>query len=92
MHKDIVFTYPASVEALGSSTRCDVQGMYTKKRLITVQGHPEFNDHIVRELLKTRHEQKIFDDATYQDAIDRVENSQDGVVIAGAFLKFLQET
>jgi len=89
MHRDIVYDYPPTVERLGTSPICEVQGMYTTKRLITVQGHPEFNEQIVRELLATRHEQGIFDDVLFRDMIGRVANEHDGVAVAGAFLKFL---
>lgn len=91
MHRDIVFTYPPSVEQLGHSPRCDVQGMYEKKRLITVQGHPEFNGDIVSELLDSRHEKGIFDDATYKDGMERVRRHHDGVAVAAAFIRFLLE-
>lgn len=89
MHRDVVQSYPPNVEHLGSSPRCDVQGMYVKNRLITVQGHPEFNEQIVRELLETRHEQGVFDDELYQEAVGRVANHHDGVVVGAAFIKFL---
>ena len=89
MHKDIVYTYPPEVEPLGSSPRCEVQGMLIPRRLITIQGHPEFNAEIVTELLEARHEQGIFDDKTYEDAMRRVETDQDGVLVSGVFLKFL---
>ena len=89
MHKDIVFTYPPEVEPLGSSPRCEVQGMLIPKRVITIQGHPEFNAEIVAELLEARHKQGIFDEKTYEDAIQRVGKEQDGVLVSGVFLKFL---
>ena len=89
MHRDVVASYPSEVEKLGSSPRCDVQGMWAKNRLITVQGHPEFNEQIVRELLESRHKKGIFDDSTFQDAMGRVGNHHDGVVVAAAFLRFL---
>ncbi|KAL9125137.1 MAG: hypothetical protein Q9217_005613 [Psora testacea] len=91
MHKDIVYHYPSGLEELGSSDRCQVQGMYIPKRLITVQGHPEFTEEIVRELLVARHEQGIFDDDVFDDAIGRVADEQDGVLVAAAFLRFLRE-
>ena len=65
--------------------------MYVPRRLITVQGHPEFNKDIVTELLETRHEQRIFDDETFEDGMARVGNAQDGVVVAKAFLRFAME-
>ncbi|KAN0096132.1 class I glutamine amidotransferase-like protein [Hyaloscypha variabilis] len=91
MHRDVVFEYPDGVEELAYTDKCSVQGMYIPKRLITIQGHPEFNEEIVRELLVFRHQQKIFDDEVFEDAMARVDKYQDGVVVAKAFLKFLLE-
>ena len=91
MHKDIVYHYPPGVEQLGSSSSCQVQGMYIPRKMITVQGHPEFTEDIVRELLVARHEQGIFDDEVFEDAIRSVGDEQDGVLVAAAFLRFLME-
>ena len=91
MHKDLVYSYPAGVEELGSSDKCKVQGMYIPKKLITVQGHPEFTEEIEEELIRTRHEQLIFDQKLYEDAMARVGQEQDGVLVAQGFLKFLLE-
>jgi GMP synthase-like glutamine amidotransferase len=92
MHKDIVYNLPSDeVELLGSTPLCQIHGMYTKGRLISIQGHPEFTKDIVTEIVETRHGQGIFDDATYQDAMKRVGKDHDGVVVAQAFLRFLLE-
>lgn len=91
MHKDIVFDYPPGVEKLGASPRCLTQGMYAKARLISVQGHPEFHEGIVSRLVKMRHEQGIFEDEQARDALSRVGDKHDGVIIAQAFLRFLLE-
>jgi GMP synthase-like glutamine amidotransferase len=91
MHKDIVFSYPEDVEKLGGSPRCLVQGMYKKGRLISVQGHPEFNEGIVTHLVKMRADQGIFEEEQGRDALERVGKHHDGVVIAKAFLRFLLE-
>lgn len=91
MHKDIVYEYPEGVEELGSSGPCKVQGMYVKDRMITVQGHPEFTEDIVAELLEKRHDQGIFGDEIYEEAKARVGKPHDGVLVAQAFLNFLME-
>ncbi|TVY46928.1 putative glutamine amidotransferase-like protein [Lachnellula occidentalis] len=91
MHRDIVYEYPEGVEELAYTEKCAVQGMYVAKRLITVQGHPEFNEEIVREILDARHTLGIFDAATYQEMMGRVDKYQDGLVVAQAFLRFLLE-
>jgi GMP synthase-like glutamine amidotransferase len=89
MHRDIVFYYPPGVEELGSNSVCKVQGMYTPKRLITVQGHPEFDEEIMTEILETRHKMGIFDDKTFASAMKRVVKPHDGLVVSKAFLRFL---
>lgn len=89
MHKDIVFEYPEDVEKLGGSPRCLVQGMHKKNRFISVQGHPEFNEGIMVELVKTRNKQGIFEDEQARDALARSGDKHDGVNIAKAFLRFL---
>jgi len=91
MHRDSVYNYPEGVEELAYTDKCPVQSMYIPKRLITVQGHPEFNEHIVRELLNARHDSGIFNDAAFEEGIGRVDKSQDGIVVAQSFLKFLLE-
>ena len=89
MHRDIVFEYPEGVEQLGSNPVCAVQGMYVRKRLITVQGHPEFNEEIMTEILDTRHKMGIFDDEAFDAAMTRVVKPHDGLVVSKAFLRFL---
>lgn len=65
--------------------------MYLPRKLFTIQGHPEFDGEIAREILDVRHDGKIFDDETFGEAIERVDNHQDGILIAQAFLRFLLE-
>ena len=89
MHKDLVYHYPQGVEHLGSSGPCKVQGMYIPKRVITVQGHPEFTEEIVAEVLEKRRKQGIFGDDIYKEAMARVGKPHDGVLVAQTFLKFL---
>jgi GMP synthase-like glutamine amidotransferase len=89
MHRDIIFYYPEGVEQLGSSPVCSVQGMYKKGRLITVQGHPEFNEEIVREILRARHAMAIFSDEDFEKYMRMAGNPHDGVVVGKAFIEFL---
>ncbi|KIW87466.1 uncharacterized protein Z519_11789 [Cladophialophora bantiana CBS 173.52] len=91
MHRDCVFYYPEGVEALGSSPVCKVQAMYSPKRLLTVQGHPEFNQEIMTEIINTRHATGIFDDKAYKEHMKKVDLPHDGLIVSQAFLKFLLE-
>ncbi|KAI4234911.1 MAG: hypothetical protein LQ352_008142, partial [Teloschistes flavicans] len=80
MHKDIVFDHPPGVQALGSTGRCKVQGMFVPGRLLTVQGHPEFTEEILVEILEVRHEQGVFGDEIYEEAMARVGKKHDGLM------------
>ena len=91
MHKDIVYEYPPGAESLGFTPKCEIHGMLVPRRVITIQGHPEFDKDIMTELLETRHTQGIFDDPTYEDGMARVAREQDGVMVYGVFLRFLQD-
>ncbi|KAI4749309.1 class I glutamine amidotransferase-like protein [Aureobasidium sp. EXF-12298] len=91
MHQDMVFSYPEGVLPLAHTTRCENQGMYAKGRLITVQGHPEFNREMVTHILTARHDAGVFKDEIYEDGIKRVGETHGGAVIAKAFLEFLMQ-
>lgn len=91
MHRDMVFYFPQGVQELGSSPVCKIQGMYKPKSLLTVQGHPEFNQEIMTEIIETRHAAGVFNDEQLQEAMERVVKPHDGLVVAQAFLRFLLE-
>ncbi|KAL8676528.1 MAG: hypothetical protein Q9186_006959 [Xanthomendoza sp. 1 TL-2023] len=88
MHKDIVFHHPAGVQPLGSTDRCLVQGMFVPGRVITVQGHPEFTEEILVEILEVRHEQGVFGDEIYEEAMARVGKKHDGLMVGKRFIEF----
>ncbi|KAF2659080.1 class I glutamine amidotransferase-like protein [Lophiostoma macrostomum CBS 122681] len=91
MHRDAVYEYPPDAEKLGASPRCLTQGMYVKGKYITVQGHPEFNEQIVSEIVTNRHGQGVFSDDQAKEALSRVGNRHDGVAVGKGFLRFLLE-
>ena len=91
MHKDIVYDYPPLVEKLGSSPICTNQGMHIPRKLITLQGHPEFTEEIMTDIVNARYALHLFDDTLYQDAIARAGDPQDGLHIAATFLRFMMD-
>lgn len=91
MHRDIVDKFPEKSIPLGSNDVCQVQGFYSPGKYITVQGHPEFTEEIISEVLFNRHTVGIFTDEVYNDAMKRAPLPHDGVAIAKAFLKFYRE-
>ncbi|KAJ4159785.1 uncharacterized protein LMH87_007730 [Akanthomyces muscarius] len=91
MHTDIVADFPPDAVPLGGNDICSVQAMYAPGKYIAVQGHPEFTQDIVTEILFNRHTVGVFTDELYNDGMARVANEHDGFAIARAFLKFLRD-
>lgn len=89
MHQDIAYGYPSEVISLGASPRCAVQGMYVPGKLISVQGHPEFREDIMTEILSLRTAAGIFSEEQSEDAFSRAGIPHDGIAITMAFLKLL---
>ncbi len=89
MHRDVVYEVPSGAINVGTSTVCEVKGLYIPNQLLTFQGHPEFNEGIVTEILLTRNEQNIISDKVFNDGMMRVHNSHDGIRVAEIVLKFL---
>lgn len=88
MHRDIVFVTPEGAEPLAGNDVCAQQGFLLPKKAITVQGHPEFSEAIVSEILGLRRETGILTEDMYKSGMDRVGKEHDGEKIARVFLKF----
>ena len=89
MHHDIINSYPDGVLSLGSSPVCATQGMILPGKLMTLQGHPEFDSEIMLQLLDATDELGFEDKALWEDAMSRVEEPHDGILVAAAFLRFI---
>ncbi|EFR00224.1 GMP synthase [Nannizzia gypsea CBS 118893] len=89
MHRDIVHDLPAGTVSLGSTPKCAIQGMYTPRKLFSVQGHPEFDRDIVMEIMQTR--KANYPPEVFDAAMKVIDDKQDGVLIGEALLKFLAE-
>ncbi|KFY45233.1 hypothetical protein V494_01051 [Pseudogymnoascus sp. VKM F-4513 (FW-928)] len=91
LHRDIVHTYPEGVEPLAHTDACLNHAMYIPRRVITIQGHPEYTGDILGDILVARNASGVIDDESFKDAMPRLQNKQDGVLVARAFLRFLLE-
>lgn len=83
--------YPEGVEPLAHTDKCVNHAMYIPRRVITIQGHPEYTDGILGEILIARNESGVIDDESFKSAMARLKNKHDGVLVARAFLRFLME-
>lgn len=94
MHRDIVHEVPPALEGIEvtmSNSICPIQGLYKKGYVWSVQGHPEYTSEMVKALLRRRHEAGIFKDDLYDDALSRVNDRNDGKVLAQSIVKFITE-
>lgn len=89
MHRDVVFDVPSGLQNVGSSPRCAVQGFYMPGRLVSVQGHPEFNEDIITKIIRMRRSQHIFDGDVADDGLARAPLKHDGLSISIVFWEFL---
>ncbi|CEI60503.1 hypothetical protein FVEN_g10005 [Fusarium venenatum] len=89
MHRDAVLEIPEGLVSLGSSSKCEVQGLYKPGRIMSFQAHPEFDDFIMEEIMKARYEQKIFSQEMYEEGITRARAAHDGVLVSAKIWEFL---
>lgn len=90
MHQDIIYTLPEGTTNLGWTDNCAFQGLYIPDRVLTLQGHPEFDEEIEREFLVRKRGEGLFSSEVYEDAISRVGDKHDGLIVAKALLRFLR--
>jgi phage gp36-like protein len=65
--------------------------LYAPRRLLTVQGHPEYNEEALVEIISHMARKGILDERQAQEALSRAGKEHDGVAIGAAFLRFLLE-
>jgi hypothetical protein len=76
---------------LASTPDCGTQAMYLPKRMISVQGHPEYTDEMAREILGWFDENHVLPQEIIADGFRRLGGRDDGVEVAKSFLHFLEE-
>ncbi|KAL8960289.1 MAG: hypothetical protein Q9193_002977 [Seirophora villosa] len=84
--------HDGDIHVWGSSATTEVQGVYIRKRLFTTQGHLGFDEDMVKRQIRLRIESGSIDReedrAELESAWDTAEAEHDGVVVAGAILRF----
>lgn len=99
MHLDHVVNAPSpkttdllergtKVHVWGGSDHTQVQGVYIQKRLLTSQGHMEFNERYVKRQLQMRVDAGSVEKNDADEAAERADWMDDGLVMAKAVLRF----
>ncbi|KAF7563638.1 hypothetical protein G7046_g440 [Stylonectria norvegica] len=92
MHRDAVVQIPSGLEVIGSTSQCEIQILYRKGRVLTAQGHPEFNSFMCLEMLEERRAAKILDGEILEDATSKVDLEHDGVIFWKKAWDFMLDT
>lgn len=84
-------TLPAGFHSIGSSEHCVLQGVWQEDRVLTFQGHAEFDRFINGETVK------VFGDLVWEEgfmkrALEMVDRDDDSTWAAGVMLRFFLES
>jgi GMP synthase (glutamine-hydrolysing) len=80
MHRDIVINLTIeqlknlnekNIKIFGNSSKCNVQGLKDNKKLLTFQGHPEFNADLTFQMIEDKFKKGLFSQDLYNDAKKR---------------------
>ncbi|KAK2766822.1 hypothetical protein FQN54_006136 [Arachnomyces sp. PD_36] len=88
-HRDVVHELPPDTSILASTSICAIHAMYSPGRFIAVQGHPEFDETIMSEIINARHGKGVYPDSMFDDSIKRAGDEHDGILAGMTFLRFL---
>jgi hypothetical protein len=65
--------------------------MYQRGNFISFQGHPEFNEEVIREILVMKKADGLFGPEVYEDSVKRASLEHDGLLVGRLFWKFILE-
>ncbi|KAF9583004.1 hypothetical protein BGW38_010441 [Lunasporangiospora selenospora] len=92
LHQDIVTGIPEKFTVLASTQHTMNQSMISNdRRIVTLQGHPEFNGPIMKEFIKARSASGVFSKELAEASMSVVDYELDNVKMAARILQFSQE-
>ena len=93
LHGDYVVLPPSElpddVQFVGFTSHCQVQGIYQTKRILTFQGHPEFDQFIETECLKLVSKRVGWESEFTFAAIASAQQNDDATVAADIIMAFI---
>ncbi|MCJ8325040.1 MAG: type 1 glutamine amidotransferase [Rhizobiales bacterium] len=92
-HADQVVKLPDSAEIIASSEFCEIAGLYYPEGILTFQGHPEFDNQFIKELIefKWSNSQGWITKTKIDDALSVNNLATDRLPIAKFMLNFMTE-
>lgn len=88
-HQDQVIKLPDDAELITTNEFCINCGYQISDRILTFQGHPEFNNNFLEFLMQGRKE--IIGETIFQQAITSLKQNTDDKLIAKWLMEFIKE-
>lgn len=82
---------PGQWISLGSSRLCDVQGMYEPGRVLTYQGHPEFDSFLNEEAVKNLGNNNVLKADQVEEAIRSIRQADSAILYGEILLAFFAD-
>lgn len=89
-HQDQVVALPDCAQLIASSDFCPVAAFSIQDKVLSFQGHPEFDKDYAASLYELR--QSIFDDTLFTNAMTTLHSEHDGVLVAHWMIQFILYT
>lgn len=91
VHQDIVTRVPEGALVLGSSPRTPVEIFTLGENVLCIQGHPEMDHEMVRELIVKRHERGMLDEERAQEGLASLAGAPHEAFLQGWLRAFMRE-
>jgi GMP synthase-like glutamine amidotransferase len=93
VHRDQVYipVLPEGFHNIGSSVHCPLQGVWKEGRVLTLQGHAEFDRFINTETVKV-FGNIVWSEEVMRLALKAVDQDDDAIWAAGVLLRFFLES
>lgn len=93
VHADHVWVpvLPAGFQNIGSTPKCAIQGVWQENRVLTYQGHIEFDEFVNRETIRAFGIKAGWAAAELQSALRSTEGVDDAGWASGVLVRFFEE-
>ncbi len=90
-HRDVVVRLPPRALHMASSGITRHEMALTGPSVLSMQGHPEFDNEVVRGIIENRYERGVIPEATALEGLRTLSDSADRIPLQGLIRGFLRE-
>lgn len=91
VHQDVVTEAPLDWITIGSNNHTKHQGFYKRGKILSFQGHPEFNDKLVDTITRKLYKNDKIDKSVLENSLDSISSiKHQGVDAAKVILNFIE--